>query len=70
MARNTVQSSRIHQAKIHSMEEENTLLLDSPKQREFFRFNKGMLDEYDCTRYVGKNVKLTVEELEVINNYS
>lgn len=68
MARNKVQSSRIQQAKIHSMEEENTLLLDSPKQREFFRFNKGMLEEYDLTRYLNKNIKLTTEELEFINS--
>jgi hypothetical protein len=68
MARNNVQSSRIHQARKHSMEEENTLLLDSPKQREFFRFDKGMLVEYDLTKSAGRNIKLTSEELEVINS--
>jgi len=68
MSRNNVQQSRIHQCKKNSMEEENTLLLESPVSREFFRFNKGMLEEYDLTRSAKLNVKLTAEELEFINS--
>ena len=43
-------------------------LESTPQQREFFRFDKGMLVEYDLTKSAGKNIKLTSEELEVINS--
>ena len=36
--------------------------------REFFKYQDGRLEEYDCMSYYGEKVLLNKEELSVINN--
>lgn len=42
------------------------LVLESPGNREFFRYVGGHLAEYELTKYRGEYVRLTAEEYHVV----
>jgi hypothetical protein len=67
---------QLRQAKKQSRSQETSVVFETTIQRgkeklphrEFFRFDNGELEEYDCTSYYGVPIKLFKEEAEIINN--
>lgn len=62
MVRSHRDKKKIQVAKENAVKEQQKLILESRRKREFFRFENQDLIEYDCTRYRGREVRLTAEE--------
>lgn len=66
----TMRQVKITSTKLSSLAhptETKTLIIQDDERREFFRYNQGNLVEYDLTKANKKQVLLTREELDVIN---
>jgi phage baseplate assembly protein gpV len=65
--RTTRDKKKMEMAKIRSLNTQQTLVIEDNQNREFFRFEDGVLLEYDRTRANTHGIRLTEEELESIN---
>lgn len=58
------QKEIIRETKSASSVEEKHFVLETPKQREFFRYDMGRLVEYEMTKANYKPIKFKPEEIE------
>lgn len=54
----------------HKSQSVKKIVIQNRKKREFFCYENGVLQEFDCSKYKGYPIQLTEEEIQVIKNGS
>jgi len=60
--RTSNERARLQMAKTKSRRSEQQTILETSRQREYFRFQEGCLVEYDLTKCNNRQIKLSDEE--------